>query len=115
MLQSEEEKWELGRQAGGEEVIDHMNMEKNYTCLVLKRRKYGKGEKNESKMPVLERCTGSPPRSETRQHTKKDLCERGSCRVDAWLSDRCAFQKMELQGMRVERLWITVTCFKTEW
>lgn len=61
------------------------------------------------------RCIGSPPRSETRQHTKKDLCERGSCRVDAWLCGRCAFQKMELQGMRVERLWITVTCFKTEW
>lgn len=53
MLQSEEEKWELGRLAGGEEVIDHINMEKNYVCLVLKRRKYGKGEKNESKMPVL--------------------------------------------------------------
>lgn len=55
MLRSEEEKWELERGAGGEEVIDHINLEKNYSCVLLKRRKYGKGEKEESKMPVLER------------------------------------------------------------
>lgn len=65
-------------------------------------------------MPVLVRCTGSPLWSETRWHMKRDLCERGSCRVDARLTDGRAFRRMELQGMRVERLWITLTYFKME-
>lgn len=75
MLQSEEEKWESERRAGGEEVIDRINVEKNYTCVVLKRRKCGKGEKEESKMPVLERCRGSPRR------VRKDLWDGGAAEL----------------------------------
>lgn len=67
-------------------------------------------------MPVLESVQG--PHHDLRpDSTKKDLCERGNCRAAARLSDRLgdgAFQEMELQGTRVERLWITVTCFKME-
>jgi len=65
-------------------------------------------------MAVLERCTGSPRRPETGQHAERGRCGGGSCRAGGRRSDHAGFWKMELWGMRVERLWVTVTRSKME-
>lgn len=51
----------------------HQRGEELYLCCF--KEKYGKGEKEESKMPVLERCRGSP------QRMRKDLWDGGTAEL----------------------------------
>lgn len=83
VLQSEEEKWVLGRRESGSR--SHQHGEELGQCC-FKEKEVWERREGGIKIVCVRKCAGSPPRSETRQHKKRPVRKRQlqSCCPAKW-------------------------------